>query len=172
MRAIPVVITPYDPDLPVRADTLASALKIVGPVLIAVHHIGSTAVPGLAAKPIIDLTPVVRGLDAFDLRRPLVEALGCRWHGENGIPGRRYCVLDDAVGGRMAQLHVFTEISPDLRRHLAFRDYLRAHPDVARAYADEKSRAQRLHPDNSHRYSDEKSAWVRRVEALALEWPA
>jgi len=142
----------------------------IGPALVTVHHIGSTSVPGLAAKPILDLMPLVKDLAEFDRLRGHVEALGYSWHGELGISGRRYCALNDQAGIRTVQLHFFQVNSLHVERHLAFRDYLRAHPDVARSYENEKRRAQGLYPDDSHRYSDEKAAWIRDHEVKALIW--
>ena len=136
----------------------------------AVHHVGSTSVPGLAAKPIIDLMPVVADEVALDRCQVVVEQLGYVWHGAYGIRGRRYCTLTDSSGARIAQLHIFVEMSLHVRRHLAFRDYLRAHPDVAMAYEAEKRWAQNLHPDNSNAYSDEKTEWIQKTEIDALDW--
>ena len=70
------------------------------------------------------------------------------------------------------QLHFFQANSPHVERHIALRDYLRAHPEIARAYENEKRRAQRLYPDDSHRYGDEKAAWIRDAEVKALNWYA
>jgi GrpB-like predicted nucleotidyltransferase (UPF0157 family) len=145
-------------------------LAVLRPVLVTVHHIGSTSVPGLAAKPIIDLMPLVAGLAELDRLRGRVEALGYMWHGELGIPGRRYCTLDDQGGVRTVQLHFFRVSSPHVDRHIAFRNYLRAHLEVAGAYEAEKRRAQSLYPDNSRAYGDEKAAWVHETEAKALKW--
>jgi len=125
--------------------------------------------PGLIAKPIIDLMPLVTDLAALDLERGAVEALGYRWHGEYGIPGRRYCTLD-AGDRRVAQLHIFTMGAPEAHRHLAFRDYLRARPGIAAAYAEVKRRARDLHPGDSHAYGAEKQPWIDRAEAAALAW--
>ncbi len=106
-HAIPVSLVPYNPEWPRVAAELSARLSVLGPVLVTVHHIGSTAVPGLVAKPIIDLIPIVTGLSDLDRERSRVEALGYGWHGELGIPGRRYCTLADDAGGRIAQLHFF-----------------------------------------------------------------
>jgi GrpB-like predicted nucleotidyltransferase (UPF0157 family) len=167
---IPVFLAPYDPAWPEMATDQAVRLKALGSILVSVHHIGSTSVPGLAAKPIIDLMPLVTNLDDLDRKRSLVEALGYSWHGELGIAERRYCALSDHRGNRVAQLHFFAADSPHATRHIAFRDYLRAHPEVARAYEQEKRRARDLYPNDSRAYTDEKDAWIRRTEARALVW--
>jgi len=166
----PIVLAPYDPEWPRMAASRAESLRVLGPVLLRVHHIGSTSVPGLAAKPVIDLMPLVTDLAALDRQRPRVEALGYDWRGEYGIPERRYCSLTDENGVRLVQLHFFTADSPQVIRHVAFRDYLRAYPDVATAYEEEKHRARDLHPDDVHAYTDEKDAWIRRTEIRALDW--
>ena len=172
LAPIPVILAPYDPEWPRLAAGHADRLQVLGPALVFVHHVGSTSVPGLAAKPIIDLMPLVRELTELDRLQGRVEELGYAWHGELGIAGRRYCTLNDRDGVRVVQLHFFQVNSPQVERHLAFRDYLRAHPEVARAYENEKRRAQSLHSDDSHRYTDEKAAWIRDIEAKALAWYA
>src|SRR6185503_6975264 len=147
----------------------ARLVSAVGRTIVAVHHIGSTAIPGIRAKPILDLMPIVRGHAEFEKSRSAVEGLGYAWRGEYGLPGRRYCVLDDPLTGRRKiQLHCYERDSPEIVRHLAFRDYLRSRPDLARAYDAEKGRCRDLHPLDSHAYTDCKDAWIRRVEAQAL----
>lgn len=167
---ISVVLAPYDPAWPRLAARHAESLGVLGSILVAVHHIGSTSVPGLAAKPIVDLMPLVTGLADLDRERRRVEELGYQWHGELGISGRCYCTLSDAAGARIVQLHFVSAGSPQVERHIALRDYLRAHPEVAGAYEKEKRRACDLHPDDSHAYTDEKDAWIRATEAKALTW--
>lgn len=133
------------------------------------HHIGSTAIPGIRAKPIIDLMPVVSNHAEFEDFRPVVEGLGYSWWGEYGLPGRRYYTLDDAVTGRRkVQLHCYEQGSSEITRHLAFRDHLRSRPDLAREYDGEKGRCRDLHPSDSHAYTDCKAAWISRIEAEAL----
>jgi GrpB-like predicted nucleotidyltransferase (UPF0157 family) len=170
LQPIPVNLTAYNPEWPRIAAAHAEHLQVLGPSLVTVHHIGSTSVPGLIAKPIIDLMPIVTNLTSLDEQRQRIEALGYQWHGEFGIPGRRYCTLADGAGIRAVQLHFFKEGSPHVERHVAFGDYLRAHPEEANAYAIEKRRAQSLHPTNSHTYADEKDKWIRAAETKALIW--
>lgn len=87
----------------------------------AVHHIGSTAIPGIHAKPILDLMPVVRDLAQLDSRQCNIEALGYDYWGELGLPGRRYCTkTDPTTGQRLVQLHCYEERSTEIVRHLVF----------------------------------------------------
>lgn len=169
-RPIPVQLVVYDPEWPALATHYCNGLRVLEPLLVVVHHIGSTSVPGMAAKPVLDLMPLVGDLDGFDARRRDVEALGYAWHGEFGVEGRRFCTLDDEEGKRIVQLHCYQDDSPHARRQLAFRDYLRAFPEVAAEYEKEKYRASALFPDNSVDYSREKGAFIRAAEAKALAW--
>ncbi len=168
-----VVLEPYDPRWPALAAQETLRLRqALGANLILVEHFGSTAVPGLAAKPVIDLMLLVADQAALDRDRPTIEALGFEWYGEFGIPGRRFCTFTDADGVRRIHLHGYAANSPQVGRHLIFRDYLRTHPHEARAYEREKRRAAALHPRDSLAYHDEKDAWVSACEARALVWRA
>ena len=105
--------------------------------------------------------------------RALKAALGYECLGEFGLPGRRYCRKNDpATGKRQFQLHCYAKGSPEIARHLAFRDYLRAHPAKAEEYEAEKIRAAALHPDNTLDYNAEKNDWIKATEIVALEWVA
>ncbi len=137
-------------------------------LVVEAHHIGSTAVPGLSAKPVVDLLLVVRGVAELDGREAAFRHLGYRCRGENGITGRRYYTLDDISVRRQFQVHCFGAGSREIERHLAFRDYLRTHPQTARAYEAEKRRCRELHPDDSNAYCDAKAGWIAGVLPLAL----
>jgi len=167
---IPVELQEHDPAWAAQAGREAARLAaVLGDVLITVHHIGSTAIPGVRAKPILDLMPVISDLVEFDNLRAVVEGLGYQWWDEYGLTGRRYCTLDDPlIGCRRIQLHCYKQGSFEVTRHLAFRDYIGSNPDLAREYDAQKARCRDLHPLDSHAYSDCKSAWIRRVEAKAL----
>lgn len=168
---IRVEMVPYSGEWLVRARREMGLWKdAVGGEVCEVHHIGSTAVPGLAAKPIVDLMVVVAELSVIDGAATCLEGLGYRGWGELGMEGRRYFTKDDAAGARVAQVHCFREGSPHVERHLAFREYLRAHEAVAGEYQGEKLRCAGLHASDSHAYGDCKADWIRRVEAEALRW--
>ena len=166
----PVVLSPWTPDWAVRAEALIAALHAAAPgAFVAVHHIGSTAVPGLTAKPVIDLLGETGDLALIEAARPALEAGGWRWRGENGVAGRRYFTRDDPeTGARDVHLHVYAAGDPALAWHLAFRDRLRAEPATAAAYAREKARCAALHPDDSGAYAACKKAWTDGVAAEAV----
>ena len=168
--AIAVNLVSYNHAWPRMAAQFSKQLGMLGELLTEVHHIGSTSVPGLTAKPVIDLMPLVSDLAELDRKQADVEAIGYGWHGEYGVDGRRFCTLADPGGTRIAQLHFYEYASPHAKRQIAFRDYLRAFPDVAGAYAIEKHRACALFPHDSTAYSKEKGAWIQRVEKKALAW--
>lgn len=165
------VIVPYDPDWPRVATRPIEAIReACGAVLTDVQHIGSTSVPHLPAKPVIDLMPVVRTFeDGARCIAPLV-ALGYEHRGEYGIPGRRYFVGLDAASGLVVHAHLLHEGHEQWRGHQVFRDYLRLHPDEATAYAAEKRAvAERVSRAD---YPEAKAAWVRAAIGRAEEWAA
>ena len=167
---IPVELVAHSSEWAMQAAAEAERLKsALGETLIAVHHIGSTAIPGIVAKPVVDLIPEVSSLAELDRARDSVAALGYDWWGEYGIAGRRYCTLaDPATGKRIVQLHCFEAGSLDIPRHIAFRDYLRANPPKAKAYEEMKLKARDLHPQDSHSYSAAKSSWIVAMEDEAI----
>jgi GrpB-like predicted nucleotidyltransferase (UPF0157 family) len=156
-----------------KDDFTREAARIAGALgiqLKAIHHIGSTAVPGLRAKPIIDLLAEVSSLDGLDARQHAMEALDYEAMGELGIPGRRYFRKNDAAGMRTHQVHAFIAGSSEVVRHLAFRDYLRCHPEVAREYGALKLRLVESCGGDLEAYMDGKDAFVKDLERQALAW--
>lgn len=154
-------------DFEIEAGKIREAL---GSLLIVLHHIGSTAIPGINAKPIIDILAVVTSIEALDAHVKDVQALGYESMGEFGIPSRRYFRKDDDSGTRTHHLHAFEFQSPHIVRHLAFRDYLISHPETARAYSDLKRRLVQTCNGDIDAYVDGKDAFVKEVERKALEW--
>lgn len=168
-----VVVVPYDPAW-VEAFT-ESSQKVASAMrgnLVAIHHIGSTSIPGMHAKPVIDMLAVVSDIAAIDHSAAEMESLGYEALGEFGIPGRRYFRRDNANGVRTHQVHAFQDGSPDVSRHLAFRDFMRTHGTFAYQYAELKQRLAAAHPHDIEAYMDGKDAFTKDMEARALAWVA
>ena len=129
-----VIVREYDPRYPALYRKEAELISsILGKNLVAIHHIGSTAVPGLKSKPVIDIMAAVRSLEDVDGKKDELTAIGYECMGEFGIKGRRY--LRKGGDERTHQIHVFQEGDrANLMRHLATRDYLIAHEDVREEY--------------------------------------
>lgn len=168
-----VRVVPYDDGWPVRYETEAERLRdALGEAAARVHHIGSTAIPGIRAKPIIDMLIEVSDLAALDAQSSRIESLGYEAKGEFGIPGRRYFRRDNEDGVRTHQIHAFDVGGLQADRHLAFRDYLISHPQVARAYGELKQQLAQRFPNDINAYMDGKDSFVKHYEREALAWRA
>jgi GrpB-like predicted nucleotidyltransferase (UPF0157 family) len=167
----PVVLVPPDDEWPRLAREEAERFAaLLGDNLVEVHHVGSTSIPGIWAKPILDLAPEVHSVARLDELSEVLQAHGYEYWGEYGLAGRRFCPRVDDKGKRLANIHCYQSGTPELFRHIAFRDYLRAHPQRAAEYQAEKLRARDLHPLDGFAYNDEKDAWIRQAERESLEW--
>jgi GrpB-like predicted nucleotidyltransferase (UPF0157 family) len=142
---------------------------LFGNELITIHHIGSTSVPGLAAKPIIDLLPLVRNIEFIDHQTPSLVAIGYKAWGEYGLAGRRYFTKDRGIY-RTHNIHVYQFDNPDVERHLAFCAYLRNHKQVCSQYEALKREVYARHPADIEAYNDGKKEWISQIEPVALEW--
>lgn len=161
MRIISVV--PYDPSWPEQFELEAAKIQqALGDNCIHIHHIGSTAVPGLDAKPVIDMIPVVKNIRTVDSCNEVMEALGYSVEGEFGTPFRRFFIK----GGdqRTHNIHVYEKGNPEIERHVTFRDHLRAHPDVAAEYAKLKQEVASKSPHDIVAYCNGKTEWVTEIE--------
>jgi GrpB-like predicted nucleotidyltransferase (UPF0157 family) len=164
-----IEVVPPNPDWPRQFHAEAVLLKLVfGDLLAEIHHIGSTSIPNIHAKPIIDIMTLVYDIEAVDSYNGVMEALGYQAWGEYGIPGRRY--FSRARNRRTHQVHVFQVGGANVARHLAFRDYLRAHPDTAARYSNHKRLVAIQYPYDIFGYMEGKDALVKQLEAEALAW--
>jgi GrpB-like predicted nucleotidyltransferase (UPF0157 family) len=174
VRHDPIVVVESDSDWPA---SFAQACDTLAPVLASwtvrpIEHIGSTAVPGLPAKPIIDMLAVVADID--DARSALTALAAAGWiHAPEPFDDadRKLSVCTPSVERRTHHLHVVEQRSERWRGWLAFRDYLRANGDVAREYAALKVELAAAHgddPDQRDAYRSGKHAFVRHHTAIAL----
>lgn len=133
-----------------------------------IQHVGSTAIPGLAAKPILDIAIAVTSFEEATACVPLMEQAGYEYEGENGIPRRHYFVKREPPY-TTHHVHMLEWGSAPWEEHLLFRDYLRTHPQAVQEYAALKEElAQRFRHDRPA-YTEAKASFVRRVLALARQ---
>ena len=164
----PLELTVHDPAWPARFETLAEEVRrAVGKYLVALEHVGSTAVPGLIAKPTIDIAGAVASAEAAEECIVPLTKRGWEHRGQHGDdPRRRYFVLDrqGAAGPeRVAQLHLWILPAPGWNRHLAFRDMLRADPALREAYAAEKLRLVVAVAGDRAAYEERKAPFIERA---------
>lgn len=150
-----------------EAERLAAAL---GENVVAVHHIGSTAIPNIYAKPVIDLLVEVKDITELDERSSVMRSLGYEVMGEFGISGRRYFRRDNQEGIRTHQIHSFETGSAQIERHLAFRNYMIAHPEDARKYSELKRKLAEENPQNINGYMDGKDGFIKEIDRKAGQW--
>lgn len=136
--------------------------------MVAIYHIGSTSVPGLKAKPIIDIMPVVKNIHRVDPYNSRMKELGYEPKGENGIGGRRY--FQKGGDHRSHHIHIYEQGNSNIDRHLAFRDFLRTHPDVNKQYGELKEKLAQQFPYDIGAYIAGKEKLVLEIERQALEW--
>gem|GEM_PF-210901 len=159
-----------DPGWPHAFEVLAAELRgALGELAVAVEHVGSTAVPGLVAKPILDLAVGLAPGARTDRVRPAIEQLGYVFRGDKGDTGGLLFVLEDPPAHRIAHLHVVPHGGQRWQRYLAFRDRLRIDPDARAAYAGVKRRLGEQFAGDRQAYTAGKGAFV--VDVLSRGGP-
>ena len=160
-----IIIVKYDPAWPAKFAGEAQKLReVFGDNLAAIEHAGSTAVPGLSAKPVIDILIGVPLLEAAKAAIPKIEALGYGYWREDTIPRRLYFVKGLPPNGpRSHHVHLVEKDSEFWRTHLLFRDILRADPEEARRYEELKLRLAARFTDDREAYTDGKADYIEAV---------
>ena len=163
-----IIVTNYNPLWKEKYKEEALLIKkILTDNCIAIYHIGSTSVEGLAAKPIIDIMVAVRSLEKVDCVAEAFSKIGYEYLGEFGIEGRRY--LRKGGDERTHQIHIFqADDWNNIGRHLAFRDYMRTHEKEREKYAQIKIELAKKFPYDIDGYCDGKENFVREMEEIAL----
>jgi GrpB-like predicted nucleotidyltransferase (UPF0157 family) len=166
-----VEVLPHDPNWRHEFENESKrVILVLGKNLVTVHHIGSTAIPNIYAKPIIDMLVEVHDITQVDKCNSAMEALGYEVMGEFGISGRRYFRKDNQMSVRTHHVHTFKVNSKEVERHLAFRDYMVAHHKDAQKYSELKRQLAKQYPNDINGYMDGKDGFIKEIESLALEW--
>ncbi len=137
-------------------------------IVLHVHHVGSTSIPDIAAKPVIDMILEVSSLEQLRQTDHALVDLGYECLGENGLPGRRFYRKGDDQ--RTHHIHAYESGHPDIYRHTIFRDYLRAHKDKAAHYERIKLEAANKFRESPDEYAEAKSPTIRLLENEAMLW--
>lgn len=165
-------LRPYDPSWPLEFEKLKEKLEpLFGDNLISFNHFGSTSIPGMIAKPTIDVCVEVKSLEDVNATRSKLEALGYKSWGDYVGTGEEYFTLDDSSGQRRYNIHTLQTGNKFIQDYIAFRDYIRAHPEKVAEYIDIKK--QLLQEFGSDDYNSYNLTKAKRMDALkqeAMEW--
>ncbi|MDJ0730930.1 MAG: GrpB family protein [Crocosphaera sp.] len=165
-----VEVVPYNPQWKKSFESESRQIaKVLGKNLVVIHHIGSTAIPNIYAKPIIDLLIEVKDINLVREQTPAMVGLGYEAMGEYGLVGRRYFRKENPPGIRTHHVHIYEIYSPEIQRHLAFRDYMIAHPEQAEQYSHLKQELAQKYPEDIEGYMDGKDEFIKRIERKAIK---
>ena len=164
-----VIIAPYDPEWPELFRHLGARLRnALGGVALRIDHIGSTSIPGMDAKPIIDVQISVASLEPVDPFRIPLESMGFVWRADNPELTKRY--FRESPGDRRTHIHVRRAGHWSEQFALLFRDYMRTHPEDAQAYAELKYRLADEFGTDRHGYVDAKGPFIWQTMVKADAW--
>lgn len=161
----------YDPNWVTKFDEIKAFLKSVfGDEALKIEHVGSTSIPGMKAKPIIDALVVVENMEDFAEQKEKMTAAGYEW-GENYIAPNTlifYKIAGD--GSKTENIHICEKGSTKEKQFLVMRDFFRTFPEKAKEYSDLKEKNHALHPDDYPAYRAAKAPFLQRIEQEAYNW--
>ncbi len=169
-----VMLVPYSSEWPeIFQEEKRCLQRNLGPYIGDIEHIGSTAVPGIVAKPVIDILALLCCISDLERCIPLVEDLGYTYEGEQEIPGW-YFFRKGQGRNTTHHLHMFSRDNVNWHKYLLFRDYLCAHRTVAAAYVALKRQLAQQFEDDRPAYTAGKAAFIQSVVEIAkkerLSW--
>jgi GrpB-like predicted nucleotidyltransferase (UPF0157 family) len=166
-----VEVVPHNPNWHSWFETESKQVTFaLGENAVGIHHIGSTSIETIYAKPIIDILVEFSSIAKVDERNPMMETIGYECMGEFGIKDRRFFRKDNAGGIRSHHIHIFEVNSAQIVRHLSFRDYLNTHTEDALKYSMLKRSLAKQHSDDIEGYIDGKAGFIQEIDRQAVEW--
>lgn len=166
------LVQPYDPAWPSQFEQMKAFLEAgLLDVDCVIEHVGSTAIPGMVAKPIIDIDVVIAP-GAFPAVKARLEALGYVHQGDLGIPEREaFDLVNPDARSRLPDHHLYVceDGAHELRRHLAFRNFMRRHPEWRERLSRLKQELCIAHENDRQAYMDGKADMVKEITNLAME---
>jgi GrpB-like predicted nucleotidyltransferase (UPF0157 family) len=161
----------YDPDWVNKFSSLKDFLiNVFKDKAISIEHIGSTSIPGMKAKPIIDILITVAEMEGFASEKDLMIKSGYEW-GENYIaPNSLIFFKLGPEGEKTENIHVVEKGSPKEKQFIVMRDYLRTYREKAKEYSDLKYKNKELYPDDYPAYRAAKDSFLKQLEQEAYRW--
>ncbi|GAJ25688.1 hypothetical protein JCM15457_566 [Liquorilactobacillus sucicola DSM 21376 = JCM 15457] len=165
MKTRNIVVEPYNEYWPIAFERIRIFLnKEIGSLILRIEHVGSTAVPGLSAKPIIDLDVVIRDYSNFEELKHILSNLGYNYEGDLGIKDRHAFKYDTSASPfYLHHLYVCPVFSKELHKHLFLRNYLQQHPADCAEYGAIKQRGAELFPNNIEKYIAFKGKFIASI---------
>ena len=159
-----IIVQPYDEMWKQDFISISNEIRdALGELALRIEHVGSTSVPGLSAKPVIDIDVVIRDHSVLDEVISRLAKIGYQHEGNLGIAGREAFGYEGKEHLKEHHLYVCPEDSPELKRHTAFRDYLRSHPEAVREYSRIKEEAASFYPYDIDQYIGHKSPVIEKI---------
>jgi len=163
-------IKPYDPQWPFEFEKIKKLLiEMFDENIVYIEHVGSTSVPGMKAKPLIDVLMVVKDIDDCKNQSEKITSLGYKMR-ENVLEDNSLLFEKFSGNEKVENIHVFTNGAPKINQFIDVRDYLRTHSERAEAYGNLKEKIQQEHPDDYFAYRPKKADFLKETVRLATEW--
>ena len=163
-------LSEYDPNWILKFDIIkALLLKVFGNKALKIEHVGSTSVPGMKAKPLIDILVIVEKLEPFEKEKELMTKAGYEWYyypDPEGLVFSKFGPDDEKIEG----IHLCEVSSLWVRQFIAVRDYLRAHPEKVKEYSKLKQKIYEIHPNDYPAYRNAKTPFLERLKQAAYLW--
>lgn len=164
-----IEVVTYDPKWEEEYQREAKEIQnVMSDEIVEIHHIGSTSIPNIDAKPVIDILIGVKDIEKVDKYNEKMEQLGYIARGEHGITGRRFFLK--GFYNRTHHVHIFQTRSSEIERHLNFRDYMIAHPKDAKNYGELKRELAVRFRNDIEGYCDGKDDFIKDIDKRAAEW--
>jgi GrpB-like predicted nucleotidyltransferase (UPF0157 family) len=166
-----ITVVKYDPAWPILFEKLRDRISnVIGDSAVAIEHVGSTAIPGLSAKPVIDISVVVKSSPDVATAIERLESLGYKHLGNQGIEGRE--AFDNSPHSPAHHLYVCQQGNLGLRNHLVIRDYLRSDSEAATVYAELKQKLAREYVNDIDGYTEGKTGFLMNILSACGMTPA
>lgn len=160
----PVTVQKYSTQWKQDFEAIKAELEAaLGELALRIEHVGSTSVEGLSAKPIIDIDVVITDENILGDVISALAKIGYHHEGNLGIEGREAFKYGHKEHLKKHHLYVCTQNSPELKRHISFRDHLRSHPEAVREYSRIKEEGAALYPDDMDKYIAYKSPFIEKI---------